>query len=203
MKSFKLQFYDAFLSRPTPSPVISWIEPDGKTKWLPLNFGYHDVMCTGHIRHLGLWGTYPEKKFILRWPKPHFFLKIGIFYTKSSKLQSVQVNHLKLTNLRPWTQKTEASVGKHYACADTTSHVRQHRSESKPGKTNTALLSNYRGITLTCILSKVLERIVYDQITTYLQERNIRNESRYGFRKEHSCVGWSLNCCNWWLAFVK
>ena len=114
MKSFKLQFYDAFLSRPTPSPVISWIEPDGKTKWLPLNFGYHDVMCTGHIRHLGLWGTYPEKKFILRWPKPHFFLKIGIFYTKSSKLQSVQVNHLKLTNLRPWTQKTEASVGKHY-----------------------------------------------------------------------------------------
>ena len=58
----------------------------------------------------------------------------------------------------------------------------------KPGKTNTALPSNYRGITLTCILSKVLERIVYDQITTYLRERNILSESQYGFRTGHSCA---------------
>ena len=28
------------------SPVILWIELDGKPKWLPLNFGYNDVMCT-------------------------------------------------------------------------------------------------------------------------------------------------------------
>ena len=48
--------------------------------------------------------------------------------------------------------------------------------------------SNYRGITLTCILSKVLERIVYDQITTYLRERNILSESQYGFRTGHSCA---------------
>ena len=58
----------------------------------------------------------------------------------------------------------------------------------KPGKTNTALPSNYRGITLTCIFSKVLERIVYDQITTYLRERNILSESQYGFRTGHSCA---------------
>ena len=60
----------------------------------------------------------------------------------------------------------------------------------KPGKTNTALPSNYRGITLTCklILSKVLERIVYDQITTYLRERNILSGSQYGFRTGHSCA---------------
>ena len=32
-----------------PSPVILWIELGGKSKWLPLNFGYHDVMRTGPI----------------------------------------------------------------------------------------------------------------------------------------------------------
>ena len=56
----------------------------------------------------------------------------------------------------------------------------------KPGKTNTALPSNYRGITLTCILSKVVERIVCDQITTYLRERNVLSESQYGFRTGRS-----------------
>ena len=30
-------------------PVILWIELGGKPKWLPLNFGYHDVMYTAPI----------------------------------------------------------------------------------------------------------------------------------------------------------
>ena len=29
-----------------PSQVILWIELGGKSKWLPLNFGYNDVMRT-------------------------------------------------------------------------------------------------------------------------------------------------------------
>ena len=29
-----------------PSPVFLWMEMGGKPKWLPLNFGYHEVMCT-------------------------------------------------------------------------------------------------------------------------------------------------------------
>ena len=32
-----------------PSQVILWLELDGKPKWLPLNFGYHDVMRKGPI----------------------------------------------------------------------------------------------------------------------------------------------------------
>ena len=32
-----------------PSPVILWKELDGKPKWLPLNFRYHDMMCTDRI----------------------------------------------------------------------------------------------------------------------------------------------------------
>ena len=58
----------------------------------------------------------------------------------------------------------------------------------KPGKTDTSLPTNYRGITLTCILSKMLERIVGNQITAYLQQRNSLAESQYGFRKGHNCA---------------
>ena len=32
-----------------PCPVILWLEMDRKLKWLPLNFGYHDVMRTSPI----------------------------------------------------------------------------------------------------------------------------------------------------------
>ena len=33
------------------SPVILWISLGGKPKWLPLNFGYHDVMRTSPMEH--------------------------------------------------------------------------------------------------------------------------------------------------------
>ena len=33
------------------SPVILWISLGGKPTWLPLKFGYHDVMRTSPIRH--------------------------------------------------------------------------------------------------------------------------------------------------------
>ena len=43
-----------------PSPVILWIELDGKPKWLPLNFGYHDVMrtCPSPIGSLASLGSF-------------------------------------------------------------------------------------------------------------------------------------------------
>ena len=41
----------------------------------------------------------------------------------------------------------------------------------KPGKTDTALLANYRAIPVTSILSKVLEKIVCKQITSYLDQK--------------------------------
>ena len=34
------------------SPVILWISLGGKPKWLPLKFGYHDVMHTSPIAEL-------------------------------------------------------------------------------------------------------------------------------------------------------
>ena len=37
-----------------PNPVILWIELGGKPKWLPLIFGYHDVMHTGTVTTINL-----------------------------------------------------------------------------------------------------------------------------------------------------
>ena len=53
----------------------------------------------------------------------------------------------------------------------------------KPGKTDTSLPSSYRGITLTSILSKVLEKVVYNQVNTFLNDTHALNEQQYGFRK--------------------
>ena len=38
-----------------PSPVILQIELGGKTKWLPLSFGYHDVMLKNMEEYVWGW----------------------------------------------------------------------------------------------------------------------------------------------------
>ena len=58
----------------------------------------------------------------------------------------------------------------------------------KPGKTDTSLPSSYRGSTLTSILSKVLEKVVYKQVNTFLNDTHALNEQQYGFRKGRSCA---------------
>ena len=46
------------------------------------------------------------------------------------------------------------------------------------------LLSNYRPISLLPVLSKVLEKVVHNKLSRYLQFL----QSLYGFRKHHSTV---------------
>ena len=58
----------------------------------------------------------------------------------------------------------------------------------KPGKTDTSLPWSYRGITLMSILSKVLEKVVYNQVNTFLNDTHALNEQQYGFRKGRSCA---------------
>ena len=59
----------------------------------------------------------------------------------------------------------------------------------KPEKTDTSFPSSYRGITLTSILSKVLEKVVYNQVNTFLKnDTHALNEQQYGFRKGRSCA---------------
>ena len=47
-------------------------------------------------------------------------------------------------------------------------------------------LSNYRPVTVLCSLSKVLEKVMFRQITRYLQAFGLFDPAQYGFRAGHS-----------------
>ena len=57
----------------------------------------------------------------------------------------------------------------------------------QPGKSNSKEASNHRGITFTCILSKVLEKVVHRQIYHHLESSRALSTSQFGFRLCHSC----------------
>ena len=48
-------------------------------------------------------------------------------------------------------------------------------------------LANYRPISLTCVLCKVLEHIVASNLTKHLANSNILFELQHGFREKRSC----------------
>lgn len=48
--------------------------------------------------------------------------------------------------------------------------------------------SEYRPIAILPFLSKVFERLIHNQITTFLNNNNLLTERQSGFRKKHSCT---------------
>ena len=69
----------------------------------------------------------------------------------------------------------------------------------KPGKKDNASPGNYRGITLNNILSKVLEKLVLTQVTKFLEEHQVLDESQYGFRRSRSTVDLLTTVVDDWL----
>ena len=53
--------------------------------------------------------------------------------------------------------------------------------------------SNYRPISLTPVLMKLLERIIRKQVISFLVTNNLLNPSQHGFRENHSCLSALLN----------
>ena len=53
-------------------------------------------------------------------------------------------------------------------------------------KSDQSLLLNYRPISLLPTISKVFERILFDQMYTYFNTNSLLVEQQYGFRKNHS-----------------
>ena len=47
-------------------------------------------------------------------------------------------------------------------------------------------VTNYRPISLLCVISKVLERIVFDHLSKFIINNNILVDSQFGFRPHHS-----------------
>ena len=55
----------------------------------------------------------------------------------------------------------------------------------KKGARSTA--SNYRPISLTCVICKTMEHILYHHIMAHLEQLNILKDYQHGFRKGRSC----------------
>ncbi len=59
-------------------------------------------------------------------------------------------------------------------------------------KGDCALTNNYRPISLLPVLSKVIEKITYNQLSLYFESNKLFSDSQYGFRPNHSTEQASL-----------
>ena len=53
-------------------------------------------------------------------------------------------------------------------------------------KEDPMIFSNYRPVSLLCSLSKVLEKIMYNRVMSFLNENDVLFKYQFGFRKSHS-----------------
>ena len=53
-------------------------------------------------------------------------------------------------------------------------------------KGDTALMDNYRPISVLPCFSKILERIIYNRLYSFFTENNILYKKQFGFQKQHS-----------------
>ena len=60
------------------------------------------------------------------------------------------------------------------------------------------LTSNYRPISLTSVIIKIMERIIHRQVVTILEQHNLINDCQFGFRHKHSTVSLLLEAVNDW-----
>jgi hypothetical protein len=57
---------------------------------------------------------------------------------------------------------------------------------------------NYRPISVLPAISKIMERIMYDQLYNYSTRFELLRDSQFGFRKSHSTATALLDCTNDW-----
>ena len=63
---------------------------------------------------------------------------------------------------------------------------------------NHHLPQSYRGISLTSVVSKVLETVVKEQISHFFEYDNLFNDNQYGFRPGRCCEDLLLTCVDEW-----
>ena len=70
----------------------------------------------------------------------------------------------------------------------------------KSGKKDVTVPENYRGISLTPLVSKVLERIVFNEVSAFLSNRKLLSKFQLGFRASHSSSDLLLATLDDWLS---
>ena len=83
----------------------------------------------------------------------------------------------------------EGSVPNDWKLANT---ITLHKKGSK------SLPVNYRPISLTSVVSKLMERRVRDKIMEHMAGNNLFTKHQHGFRKGYSCVTQLLDVCDKW-----
>ena len=53
---------------------------------------------------------------------------------------------------------------------------------------NVTNVSNYRPISLLCAMSKILEKLMYNRIISFLNKQNFFYKYKFGFKKNHSTL---------------
>ena len=69
-------------------------------------------------------------------------------------------------------------------------------------KNDRSLPSNYRPVSLTCILCKVLEHIVSSNLMSHFDNNNILHNRQHAFRKGHSCESQLINVIHDWATSI-
>ena len=70
-------------------------------------------------------------------------------------------------------------------------------------KEDPTLAKNYRPVSLLPITSKILERVIYNQLIKYLEENKLLNPSHHGFRQNHSTATALLEMHSNWVEAVE
>jgi hypothetical protein len=69
-------------------------------------------------------------------------------------------------------------------------------------KGDSTLPSNYRPISLTCTICKIMESIIKDQLMSYLLSKGLINKHQHAFIKKHSTVTNLLECTHDWAVAI-
>jgi hypothetical protein len=59
-------------------------------------------------------------------------------------------------------------------------------------------MDNYRPISSISVIAKTMEKLVHNQVYSYLQRANILTNAQHGFRPLHSTVTALLKMTNHW-----
>ena len=70
-------------------------------------------------------------------------------------------------------------------------------------KGNKTSVENYRPISLTSVVCKILESIIRDSVMKYFEENNLFNKRQYGFIKGKSTVSQLLNITDKWTEYLE
>ena len=143
-------------------------QTDGQTNASENNTSYHfvmEVITPGAIENI-LKGLNPNKAQGPDGIPPRVLKEI-------SKEISIPLCHLFNRTLE------EGKLPDDWKTAEVTA-IFKKGSKNDPG--------NYRPVSLTCVVCKVLETIIRDSIVNHFQDNDLYSKCQHGFRKKRSCM---------------